>query len=76
MTTGTPEQVAAITETLRPVTPENQTFTAGVAAWDGEEDPQLLLHRADVALYRAKDHGRDRTVITGVAPLELALASN
>ena len=76
MTTGTPEQVAAITEMLRLVTPENQTFSAGVAAWDGMEDPQGLLHRADLALYRAKEHGRDRTVITGVAPRELALASN
>ena len=76
MTTGTQEQVAAITETLRSVTPENQTFSAGVAAWDGTEDPQVLLHRADLALYRAKEHGRDRTLIAGVAPRELALASN
>jgi diguanylate cyclase (GGDEF)-like protein len=39
------------------------TFSAGVALWDGEEDRQSLLNRADVGLYQAKRAGRD-TVIT------------
>jgi len=35
------------------------TVSIGWAAWDGEE-PDELLRRADVALYEAKDSGRDR----------------
>jgi diguanylate cyclase (GGDEF)-like protein len=63
LTTGTPEQLAGLTERLRPVTPEDQTFSAGIAAWDGQENPVALLHRADLALYRAKEQGRNRTIL-------------
>jgi two-component system cell cycle response regulator len=35
------------------------TVSIGVATWDGEA-PEDLLHRADEALYAAKDAGRDR----------------
>ena len=75
MTTGTAEELGALTEALRPVTPEDQTFSAGIAAWDGHEDAQMLLHRADLALYRAKEEGRDRTVLAGAA-LEPVLTSS
>ncbi len=49
-------------ERLRPLVPEGQTFSAGVASWNGEERPEALLRRADQALYRAKAMGRNCTV--------------
>jgi diguanylate cyclase (GGDEF)-like protein len=45
---------------LRPATPSDQTCSAGVAQWDGREAASELLERADQALYRAKDRGRDQ----------------
>ncbi|MBU2664482.1 GGDEF domain-containing protein [Actinoplanes bogorensis] len=39
-------------------TPLGQTFSAGVAVWDGEETSYELIERADAALYRAKAAGR------------------
>lgn len=38
----------------------NVTFSAGVATHRGEEDIATTLARADEALYRAKDEGRNR----------------
>ena len=37
------------------------TVSIGIATWDGEA-PEELLHRADEALYAAKDGGRDRVM--------------
>jgi diguanylate cyclase len=39
------------------------TFSAGVAAFSGNESEEDLLHRADQALYRAKEGGRNQVVI-------------
>jgi diguanylate cyclase (GGDEF)-like protein len=47
-------------ERLRRATP-GQTCSAGIAEWDGAEDIDTLLARADRALYHAKNSGRDRT---------------
>nr|BFE81101.1 hypothetical protein GCM10020093_037020 [Planobispora longispora] len=61
---------------LRLVTPEKQTFSAGLARWDGRESPLELLRRTDKALYAAKEAGRDRVVradppvTSGAPPLE------
>ncbi|MBG0831010.1 GGDEF domain-containing protein [Planomonospora sp. ID67723] len=53
---------------LRVVTPQRQTFSAGLALWDGRETPLELLRRADTALYAAKEAGRDR--VMRAAPAE------
>lgn len=44
---------------LRSVTPAGQTFSGGVARWDGRETSEELVARADRALYEAKNAGRD-----------------
>jgi diguanylate cyclase (GGDEF)-like protein len=49
------------------VTPQEQTFSAGLAVWDGEETSDELLQRADEALYSAKAHGRNRIEMPAAA---------
>jgi diguanylate cyclase (GGDEF)-like protein len=49
-----------LVERLRAAMPDDQTVSAGIAEWDGTETPDLLLGRADRALYAAKKGGRDR----------------
>ncbi|NNN21231.1 MAG: GGDEF domain-containing protein, partial [Acidimicrobiales bacterium] len=39
------------------------TFSAGVATWDGIENVESLIQRADGALYIAKESGRNRTIL-------------
>jgi diguanylate cyclase (GGDEF)-like protein len=41
-------------------TPLGQSCSGGVAEWDGVEDVDALVRRADLALYRAKRGGRGR----------------
>jgi diguanylate cyclase (GGDEF)-like protein/PAS domain S-box-containing protein len=53
------EQGLEVVERLRLCTTSEQTCSAGVAGWDGEEAPELLVSRADAALYEAKKAGRD-----------------
>jgi predicted signal transduction protein with EAL and GGDEF domain len=50
-----------VVDRLRHATPGEQTCSAGVAAWDGEEKMESLVARADRALYHAKASGRNRT---------------
>jgi diguanylate cyclase (GGDEF)-like protein len=49
-------------ERLRARTPGGQTCSVGVAEWLPGEDADMLLGRADLALYQAKRTGRDRAV--------------
>ena len=59
----TPVQAVMVLDDLRAVTPDGQTFSAGLAEWDGLEDPERLVGRADRALYEAKHAGRDRIIV-------------
>jgi PleD family two-component response regulator len=54
-----------VLERLRQVTPLDQTFSAGLASWDGVETSDNLIARADRALYGAKAAGRDRILLAG-----------
>jgi diguanylate cyclase (GGDEF)-like protein len=53
-------EAAGLLDRLRSLTPLGCTFSAGLATWDGTEQGEALLYRADRALYRAKAAGRDR----------------
>ena len=62
------EQAVQLVDRLRPLTPELQTFSAGIALrLPGETGDDLLL-RADAALLAAKRGGRNRSVISGDEP--------
>jgi diguanylate cyclase (GGDEF)-like protein len=61
------EQACQLVSRLRPVLPDAQTFSAGIATWDFRESGQALLRRADEALLAAKSQGRNRTVVSGGA---------
>jgi diguanylate cyclase (GGDEF)-like protein len=52
-----------VVQRLRAVTPDGQTFSAGIATWNREESDDVLFSRADAALYEAKNAGRDRTTV-------------
>jgi diguanylate cyclase (GGDEF)-like protein len=54
---------AELLQRLRDATPDGQTFSAGIAGWDGQETAEQLIARADVALYQAKRAGRDRSAV-------------
>ena len=58
----------AVLDRARAVTPSGQTFSAGVATWDGTETADDLIARADIALYAAKAAGRDRIESAGLRP--------
>jgi diguanylate cyclase (GGDEF)-like protein len=64
-------EAADIVDRLRAYTPWEQTFSAGVARWDGQETAADLVARADAALYRAKRAGRDRVEVE--PPLAVAV---
>jgi diguanylate cyclase (GGDEF)-like protein len=59
------DQAAQLVDRLRPLVPDRQTFSAGIATWDGDETAGELLQRADRALRMAKKGGRNRTMIAG-----------
>jgi diguanylate cyclase (GGDEF)-like protein len=59
------DQACQLIARLRPLLPDNQTFSAGVATWDFRESGEELLRRADEALLLAKKHGRNRTIVSG-----------
>jgi diguanylate cyclase (GGDEF)-like protein len=61
------EAAAAVIRRLCSVT-ASTTTSAGVACWSGHESIQELVARADQALYRAKQEGRNRIVLAETPP--------
>jgi diguanylate cyclase (GGDEF)-like protein len=62
------EEARHVLERLRGMTPEDVTCSVGVAEWDGEESGASVVERADIALYHAKDGGRDLLVAAEPPP--------
>jgi diguanylate cyclase (GGDEF)-like protein len=62
------EQAEQLVERLRPLMPERQTFSAGIATWNRTDAADELLRVADIALLQAKRTGRNRTVVAGREP--------
>lgn len=54
------EQAEQVLQRALAATPLGQTFSAGVAQWDGRETSDELIERADTVLYAAKAAGRNR----------------
>lgn len=74
------DQAAQLVDRLRPLMPDRQTFSAGIATWESTETPTELVQRADRALSLAKKGGRNRTIVAGrelqsTLPLEIAATS-
>ncbi len=66
-----PADAIRFTRQLLAVTPMGQSFSAGVAGWDGHELARELLTRADDWLYQAKRNGRRQVLgdaVPGVGP--------
>jgi diguanylate cyclase (GGDEF)-like protein len=61
------DRAVEILDRLRVATPLAQSFSAGVACWDGRETSDHLLGRADHALYQAKQAGRNQVLPDGSA---------
>jgi len=59
----TADVAAGIVGLLTALIPDQQTCSVGIAAWDHHEGAAALMQRADRALYRAKEAGRNRVVI-------------
>jgi diguanylate cyclase (GGDEF)-like protein len=57
------DDAARIAERLREATPPEITCSAGVACWNGSEDGEALVGRADTALYASKKGGRARLTV-------------
>jgi diguanylate cyclase (GGDEF)-like protein len=51
-----------VMDRVREATPREQTGSAGVARWDGEEPSELLQARCEEALAAAKQAGRNMTL--------------
>jgi diguanylate cyclase (GGDEF)-like protein len=51
-----------VMDRVRAATPREQTASAGVGRWDGEEPSELLQARCDDALTAAKKAGRNMTI--------------
>lgn len=62
------DQAVLLVDRLRGLVPDRQTFSAGIATWDGDESAAEMMQRADQALLQAKRSGRNRSMIAGREP--------
>lgn len=68
---STEQAAILLTEQLRAAV--STGCSAGVTSWQPGESGSLLVSRADVGLYRAKQSGRNRTVLESSRQLPLAV---
>ena len=61
-------KASTVVNRLCAATPEGRTCSAGVTSWNGSESAFSLVERAEGALKRAQDGGRNRVEVVG-APL-------
>ena len=59
-----PQACLTAIDAIRLNIPSGQTFSVGLAQWDGSETPIEVTVRADQALYAAKESGRNRAAIS------------
>ena len=64
-----------VVERVRTAIGDGLTCSAGLAQWNRHESADELVHRADGALYRAKDAGRDRIKVSLPEEVERSRAS-
>jgi diguanylate cyclase (GGDEF)-like protein/PAS domain S-box-containing protein len=61
------DEAITVIDRLRAATPDELTCSIGLTSSIGDEDSELVLGRADSALYDAKRRGRDSVVVAGTA---------
>jgi diguanylate cyclase len=59
------EDAERLAERLAAATPAGNGCSCGVACWNGEEDADRLVQRADAALLEAKQAGRNQVAVAG-----------